>query len=178
MGRKQMGRKQMGRKQMGRKQIISLIDAEVILFSGRLDDLKARLYYDPGLRKVWEAIEANYADAEFGLEAGARTAGFEKNNLNRVLRRYCSMTFYVLLTKYRLYLAVAELFASNRSILAVAESCGLSQSSFDRNARKYLGAVPRDLKESYLRTRWVEAPHYTRTFRGLIFAVFKLIFAS
>jgi transcriptional regulator GlxA family with amidase domain len=124
----------------------SLREIEMALFGEELACLRQRLSYDSRLETMWNYIEENYADWELHHAAVAKAAGLGEKNLSRLLRFYLQMPLHELLTKYRVYRAAAILLVKNESVLRVAESVGLSQSSLERASTKYLRMTPVELR--------------------------------
>ena len=130
-----------------REQLSSIQEAEVRMFGETLESLKDRLSYDPRLLKAWVEIENGYASPTLTLEKAARLSGFGSGNgLNGRLKGYTPDTFCVLLTKFRLTRAVAILLDEDHSILNVALTVGVDQSTLDRNFKKYLHMSPREFR--------------------------------
>ncbi|MGH7249864.1 MAG: hypothetical protein ACREGC_02720, partial [Minisyncoccia bacterium] len=81
---------------------LDLNQIERSLYSRSLSDLIRLLSYYETLERVWNLIEISYGNSELTLAVAARSSGLSQNHLNVLLRKTCGLTFYQLLTRYRI----------------------------------------------------------------------------
>lgn len=124
-----------------------LLPLEERLFGTSLQALKEAVSYDERLTRCWRLIELRYADAEFDLDTASSQSGMSKNNLNLLLRSVTGgLTFYRLLSAYRIYQSLLDVTQFNHTFTEAALAHGFdNSSSYSRAVKRLLQCPPKRL---------------------------------
>lgn len=119
-----------------------------------LAEVRGRIVYSRRLERLWTFIEECYADPDIRLTDAGRHSGASPDHLNRLLRRFASMTFHDLLSRYRIEKCLELLREKNYTLTEIYSRCGFnSPITFDRQFKKWVGCLPSEYKKriAYLR---------------------------
>src|SRR5262245_37666682 len=121
-------------------------ELEERLFGSTLYCFKQKIEYDGRLRKMWDIMETRFSDPSLDLNTLSRECGMSKSNINFLLKSLTGLTFYRILTGYRVYRSIQSLQASNSTFTEVALATGFSDSStYSRTVKRVLNVAPRVL---------------------------------
>ena len=112
-----------------------------------LAEVRSRIIYSRRLERLWAFIEECYADPDIRLTDAARHSGASPDHLNRLLRRFASMTFHHLLSRYRVEKCLELLREKNYTLTEIYSRCGFnSPITFGRQFKKWVGCLPSEYK--------------------------------
>jgi AraC-like DNA-binding protein len=98
-----------------------LLPCSLLSTEPSLAEVRSRIIYSRRLERLWAFIEECYSDPDIHLTAAARHSGASPAHLNRLLRRFASMTFHDLLSRYRIEKCLELLHEKNYTLTEILQ---------------------------------------------------------
>ena len=130
-------------------QALGLAEIEKALLGCSLDALLCKLSSSERLARLLNMIQQRYCDPDLNLTDASREAGASVSALNREIRQACGLTFYQVLRRYRVLIAVTLLASTDLPVVDVALGTGFgSVRPLERAFARLLNRSPGSLRKN------------------------------